>query len=101
MFFYENFQKLKTLARKDPELKQQLLDSRNEKNALSVFCGIARQNGCEMYPMDIIEAGEESYTAMKRSTNGGGENSPMLGSWDNYFIMFLNELEQGDEVREE
>ena len=93
MFAYENFEKLKTLARKDPELKKQLLASSGEKNSLSVFCRIARQHGCELYPMDIIEAGEEAYTAMKRSTNGGGENSPMLGSWNNYFEMFLHELE--------
>lgn len=92
MFLYENFEKLKALARQDPELKRQLLDTRREKNSISVFCRIARQNGCELYPMDIIEAGEEAYAAMKRSTNGGGENSPMLGSWDNYFEMFLNEL---------
>ena len=94
MFLYENFEKLKEMARKNPGLKKQLLDSRNEKNALSIFCGIARQNGCEMYPMDIIEAGETAYAAMKRSTNGGGENSPMLGTWDNYFAMFLEELAQ-------
>lgn len=94
MFLYDNFVKLKALARQNPELKKQLLDSRNEKNALSIFCRTARQNGCEMYPMDIIEAGEEAYAAMKRSTNGGGENSPMLGTWDNYFESFLDELEQ-------
>ena len=29
--------------------------------------------------MDLITAGEEAYAAMRRSTNGGGENSPMLG----------------------
>lgn len=94
MFLYENFVKLKELARQNPELKQQLLDTKKEPNALTIFCSIARQNGCEMYPMDIIEAGEVSYTAMKRSTNGGGENSPMLGSWNNYFEMFLDELSQ-------
>ena len=93
MFVYENFEKLKELARTDPELKHQLLDTRNQKNALSSFCRIAVQNGCDLSPMDVIEAGEESYTAMKRSTNGGGENSPMLGSWNNYFEMFLKELE--------
>lgn len=94
MFVYENFEKLRVLARANPELKQQLLDTRKQKNALTSFCRIAVQNGCDLSPMDVIEAGEESYTAMKRSTNGGGENSPMLGTWNNYFEMFLDELEE-------
>ncbi len=94
MFEYENLEKLKKLAEENPVLRKQLLDTRQESNSLSAFCVIARQNGCELYPMDIIEAGEVSYTDMKRSTNGGGENSPMLGSWNNYFEMFLNELER-------
>lgn len=94
MFVYENFEKLRKLARVNPELKQQLLNTRGRKNALSSFCRIASENGCEMSPMDVIEAGEISYTAMKRSTNGGGENSPMLGNWNNYYEMFLSELEE-------
>ena len=94
MFAYENFEKLKTLARKDPELKKQLLASSGEKNSLSVFCRIARQHGCELYPMDIIEAGEEAYTAMKRSTNGGGENSPLLEWEDDCYELFLAGLKE-------
>ena len=97
MFVYENFEKLKKLAEEDPVLRKQLLAVRQEQNPLSTFCSIARQNRCELYPMEIIEAGEVSYTSMKRSTNGGGENSPMLGSWNDYFGMFLEELEAMEE----
>ncbi len=93
MLEYENFEKLKELARENPDLKKKLLDTRNEKNSLSSFCRIALQYGCVLSPMDIIEAGESSYAAMRRSTNGGGENSPMLGSWNNFFEMFLSEIE--------
>lgn len=93
MLDYTNFEKLKELAGQDPDLKEKLLDTRKEKNSLSSFCRIARQHGCDLSPMDIIEAGEDSYAAMRRSTNGGGENSPMLGSWNNFFEMFLKELE--------
>ena len=32
--------------------------------------------------MDLITAGEEAYAAMRRSTNGGGENSPRLEGED-------------------
>jgi len=42
--------------------------------------------------MDLIEAGESDYAAIKRSTNGGGENSPVLDGEDDYYEMFLAEL---------
>jgi len=39
--------------------------------------------------MDLILAGEEFYAAMKRSTNGGGENSPMPEGEDDFYEMFF------------
>ena len=42
--------------------------------------------------MDVVEAGEEMYAAIKRSTNGGGENSPMLEGQDDLYRMFLDEI---------
>lgn len=101
MLVYENFEKLKELAKTNPELKAQLLATRGQTNALTNFCKIATQNGCDMNPMDVVEAGEASYAAMRRSTNGGGENSPMLGTWNNFFEMFLSELESTAAQEEE
>lgn len=46
--------------------------------------------------MDLIDAGEEFHAAMKRSTNGGGENSPKLLGQDDYYEMFIAELMEGD-----
>ena len=37
-------------------------------------------------------SGEDSYAAMRRSTNGGGENSPLLQGEDDLYEMFLIEL---------
>ena len=45
-----------------------------------------------LYPIDVVTAGEEAHAAMKRSTNGGGENSPMLDAQDDYYIMFMASL---------
>ena len=39
--------------------------------------------------VDVIIAGEESYAAMKRSTNGGGENAPMLEGEDDFYELFM------------
>mgnify|MGYP000288276128 CR=1 FL=1 len=43
--------------------------------------------------MDLISAGEEFYAAMRRSTNGGGENSPMLEGEDDFYELFFASLE--------
>ena len=40
-----------------------------------------------------MNASEDSYAAMRRSTNGGGENSPLLAGEDDLYEMFLVELE--------
>ena len=56
------------------------------------FCAIAQREGYPLYEMDLLTYGEEFYAAIKRSTNGGGENSPKLDGQDDYYDMFLAEL---------
>lgn len=89
----EILEQVKNLARKDEALKKQLLNTRAEKNSLTEFCKICRGLGFELYEMDILEAGESFYAAMRRSTNGGGENSPLLEWEDDFYELFLAELE--------
>lgn len=43
--------------------------------------------------MDLAMAGEEFYAEIKRSTNGGGENSPALEGEDDFYELFLATLE--------
>ena len=74
----EMLEELLKKAKVDMSLRQKLFDTRNEKNPVSAFCKTCRELGYEIYDMDLISAGEEFYAAMRRSTNGGGENSPML-----------------------
>ena len=38
-------------------------------------------------------AGESFYAEIKRSTNGGGENSPMLEGEDDFYELFFAGLE--------
>ena len=85
-------EKLMNLAKKDELLKQQLLATKNEKNPIGAFCEIATKAGCPIYEMDLITAGEERYAALRRSTNGGGENSPLLNCEDDDYELFLEEL---------
>ena len=55
--------------------------------------GNAVNLGYEIYDMDLITAGEEFYATMRRSTNGGGENSPMLEGEDDFYELFFAGLE--------
>jgi hypothetical protein len=88
----ETLDELKRKAKKDPALRQMLLATRDEKNPLSAFCSVCRQLGYEVYEMDLIQEAEEAYAVMRRSTNGGGENSPLLSGEDDYYEMFFADL---------
>lgn len=92
MDVWEILAELKKRANKDPAFLEALLSTEREKNALSEFCRISTEAGLPLYEMDLIEAGEAAYAAMKRSTNGGGENSPALEYQEDYYAMFLAEL---------
>lgn len=89
----ELLDKLQSEAKKDSCLKERLLNTKYEKESLEVFCKICREYGYEIYEMDVICAGEEFHATMKRSTNGGGENSPKLDGEDDFYELFLAGLE--------
>lgn len=84
--------KLKEMAAGDAELRQRLLDTKKSETPLSEFCRISTELGLPLYEMDILSAGEDYYAAMRRSTNGGGENSPLLVGEDDYYELFMEEL---------
>ena len=88
----EMLNELQNKALKDEALKNKILAPEDTKEPLDEFCKICQSEGYEIYPMDVIIAGEESYAAMKRSTNGGGENAPMLDGEDDFYELFLAAL---------
>ena len=85
----EMLDQFKRQALKDESLRQELLDTRKAQNPVSAFCAKCREYGYPIYEMELITAGEEFYAAMRRSTNGGGENSPKLEGEDDYYEMFF------------
>lgn len=89
MALSELLDELEKKALKDPELMERLWATRKDANPLTAFCAICREMGLEIYEMDLIEAGESFYAAIKRSTNGGGENSPVLEGEDDFYEMFF------------
>ena len=90
----EMLDELQIMALHDEELKNRFLKTKEEEDSLGAFCRVCREMGYEIYPMDVIQAGDEFYATMKRSTNGGGENSPKLEGEDDLYEMFFSSLEQ-------
>lgn len=89
----ELLDELQNKARKDDAVRQRLLASRQAEEPLEAFCKTCQELGYPIYEMELICAGEEFHAAMKRSTNGGGENSPKLDGEDDYYELFLSALE--------
>ncbi len=85
---------LQNKALKEADLKAAFLATKKEKDPLAAFCRVCQEAGYEIYEMELICAGEEFHAAMKRSTNGGGENSPMLACGDDFYELFLMALEK-------
>ena len=90
----EVLDELQKKARHDNQLKEQFMKTRNAKDPLGAFCKVCCEAGYELYPMDVVQAGDEFYAAMKRSTNGGGENSPVLTGEDDPYELFFAGLEE-------
>ena len=84
---------LRALAKQDSAVRDRLLATRDADNAEEVFCQIATELGQTISIAELAFAGEADYAAMRRATNGGGENSPVLRGEDDYYDLFMCELE--------
>ncbi len=91
---------LKVAVSSDPEKRAALLATRDGKNSVTEFCRLSTEYGYPLNAMDLIEYGESSYAAMRRSTNGGGENSPALFYEDDAYEIFLAELREIDDRKD-
>lgn len=89
----EMLDEIKRKALADEKLKNEMLATREAAHPVAEFCKKCRELGYPVYDMDLINAGEAFYAAMKRSTNGGGENSPMLEGEDDFYELFFAGLE--------
>lgn len=88
----ELLDELQKRALSDETVRQRLLATRREPSPQEAFCREARALGYPIYLMELISVGEEFYAAMRRSTNGGGENSPMLEGEDDFYELFFASL---------
>lgn len=88
----ELLDELQNRAKRDPDVREMLLNTRQESNPVDAFCRKCQELGYPVYVMDLINAGEEFYGNMRRSTNGGGENSPKLDGEDDFYELFMASL---------
>ena len=86
-------EELQRKAKQDPLLKKRFLETRKAADPVTAFCNLCQELGYPVYVMDLIGAGEEFYAAIRRSTNGGGENSPALLGEDDFYEQFFVDLE--------
>ncbi len=91
---YEILEEMRGLAHKDPALRERLIATHESADPVDAFCRECQAQGFDLYPMELIEAGEEAYAAYRRSTNGGGENAPKLYGQDDFYEMFIVTLKQ-------
>lgn len=88
-------------AYKDAAFRKELLETRKDEDPFGAFCRKCRELGYEIYEMELVSVGEDFYASMRRSTNGGGENSPMLEGEDDFYELFFAGIEKLDAQREE
>ena len=84
---------LRQMAKKDSVVRDRLLATREMENGEEAFCDIATELGYAMGITELDFAGENDYAHMRRATKGGGENSPVLRGEDDYYDLFMCELE--------
>lgn len=89
----EKLDKLLDMAKTDKTLQAQLLKTKDSDNPLADFCKIVTDKGLPLTVMDIVNQGEEFYAEIKRSTNGGGENSPDLDFQNDEYSIFMMRLQ--------
>lgn len=89
----EILEELQKKALQDQVLRNSLLETRKAEKPVAAFCQRCQELGYPLYEMDLISAGEDFYAAMRRSTNGGGENSPMLEGEDDFYELFFCAIE--------
>lgn len=80
------------LIKKSPALLERVTAVRNSKTPLSDFCRICSEVCEEISPMDIISYSDYEYDSIRKSTNGGGENSPVLVREDDVFELFMDRV---------
>ena len=71
MDVYEKLEELQEKALHDDKIRNSLLATKEEKDPIVAFCSKCQEFGYEIYPMELINAGEEFYGSTVRGRQPG------------------------------
>ena len=86
-------EELAAIARKDKNIRQKFLDSRNSGQPYQEFCKIAQSLGYDISVMDILDAEDQFLGLLEKSVNGGGANHSVLEGTADFYAQFFNEIQ--------
>lgn len=74
-------------AKSDPELKEELLATRESENPVEDFCTLCQSKGYNITIGELFAVGQNANDAKLRSVNGGGVNG--IDGWDDAYEQFF------------
>ena len=77
-------------AKKDQNLKQHLLKTRESPDPVEDFCSLCQAMGYDIKIGELMAIGQDSNDAKLRSVNGGGVNP--IDGWDDAYEQFFMTL---------
>lgn len=83
--------RLQNDAKKDIQLKKELLDTRSKTDPYKAFCDVATNHGYDISLFELADMGQAFCDTMLRSVNGGGTES--FGEWSDFYEMFFDAIE--------
>ncbi len=90
MTTFLKLEKLTSLAKADPRLRQALLETAKDPEPLWTFCRLAQQAGVPLEVGELFAIGEEYSDNQCKSTNGG--NPSPYTAFDDAYENFIESL---------
>ncbi len=81
-------------AKKDMDLKKQLIETKNTDDPMREFCTLCQQLGYNITVGDLFALGKDMNDSKMRSVNGGGAFE--IEGWDDAYDNFFLQLEWGN-----
>lgn len=77
-------------ARRDKELKNELIKTRESCDPVGEFCALCEKKGYKITAGELFAVGQDQTDAKLRSVNGGGVDP--IDGWDDTYEQFFTEL---------
>ncbi|MBR0360492.1 MAG: hypothetical protein IIX21_05210 [Clostridia bacterium] len=82
--------RLQNRAKRDADVRNALLETRNEEDPYKAFCDTAQKLGYDITLFELADMGQAFCDAMMRSVNGGGRDNFEI--WTDFYEMFFDAI---------